>query len=218
MTSSTPTHKVELPGGGEIALQTQEEVDLWNESAKRYIDDYQLTQQNDLNLLGSLLAQQLIAFRASQALAGMEPEFDARGLPTGYYIKSPNAAKLAAGAQKTLILASDQIRAIEVTLGIDKKTREAGGQHTVQNYVSTLKAAGREYGLRIQQRVMEYERILMDARQRLRILYNADDEDRQYHNITPDTICAWLFDELGMIEEDDKRHARDKMRIYVGKI
>jgi hypothetical protein len=66
-------------------LHSIDEVDLWEESAQRYVNDYQLTQQNDLLLLGAILSQQLAMFRAQQRMNGMAPELDDRGLPTGQY-------------------------------------------------------------------------------------------------------------------------------------
>lgn len=209
---------VDLPGGGKIALMNQEEVDLWNASRDRYVEDYQLTQQNDLILVGAAITQQLIVFRAQQALAGMEPEFDIQGVPTGRYVRSNLKAQQISAAQSTLIKASEQIQAIEKSLGLDKKTREAGGTHTVANYVLTLKGIAREYGLHLQKRLTEYERVCMDARQRLRILQNADAEDLAYHNISSETICAWLRDELGILEELDKEFANVKQKLYLGKI
>jgi hypothetical protein len=57
-------------------LHSIDEVDLWEESAQRYVNDYQLTQQNDLLLLGAILSQQLAMFRAQQRMNGMAPELD----------------------------------------------------------------------------------------------------------------------------------------------
>ncbi len=209
---------VELPAGGRIPLKTKEEVDLWNESMQKYISDYQLIQQNDLNLLGAILSQQLILFRAQQAIAGMEAEIDGQGVPTGRYVATVLKATQVSSAQSTLIKASDQIQQIEKSLGIDKKTREAGGQHTVQQYVLTLKSAAREFGLHLSKRLTEYERVCMDARQRLRILKNADDEDRQYHKISPESICEWLSDELGQLEVLDRQFATTKQKLYLGRV
>lgn len=210
--------KVKLPAGGEIPLKTREEVDLWNESMKKYIDDYQLIQQNDLNLLGAVLIQQVMLFRCQLSLSGMQYEVDAQGMLTGAIIPTTLKAAEIAAAQKQLVVCSDEIQKIEKSLGIDKKTREAGGQHTVQNYVLTVKAAGREYGLHLSKRLTEYERVVMDARMRLRILKNADEEDRRYHNISPETICDWLSDELGQLEELDKEYAKAKQALYLGKV
>lgn len=209
--------KVDLPAGGQLELMTQEEVDLWNASRDRYVGDYQLVQQNDLNLLGAILIQQVLMFRSQQTLTGMEAEV-VNGTPTGRYIAVQQAARSIAAAQSQLIKCSDEIQKIEKSLGIDKKTREAGGAHTVQNYVLTLKQAARDYGIHLAKRQTEYERVMMDARQRLRILRNADDEDRAYHKITPESICEWLHDELGQIEELDRVYAKEIGKLYVGKV
>jgi hypothetical protein len=114
-------------------LHSIDEVDLWEESAQRYVNDYQLTQQNDLLLLGAILSQQLAMFRAQQRMNGMAPELDDRGLPTGQYKRQEVRVSDLSAAQSTITKASVEIRELEKTLGIDKKAREAGGVHTVSS-------------------------------------------------------------------------------------
>jgi hypothetical protein len=209
--------QVDLPAGGKLLLHSLEEVDLWEESAKRYMQDYQLTQQNDLLLLGSVLSQQLAMFRAQQRMNGMKPKLDERGVPTGQYVRSELKVNDMGAAQSTIIKASTEIRELEKALGIDKKTREAGGAHTVQNYVTTLKSAARQYGIHLSKRMKAYEQLAMDARWRLRLMRNGDAEDRAYHKLTPQTVCDWLEDELTKLEAIDKEYAREKHAVFVGR-
>lgn len=173
-----PNFEVDLPAGGRLLLHSLEEVELREESARRYMSDYQLTQQNDLLLLGAILSQQLAMFRAQQRMNGIAPELDAKGLPTGRYRRKELKVADMSAAQKTILTASGEIREFEKTLGIDKKAREAGGTHTVQNYVKTLKTAARKYGLHLSKRMQEYENVMMEARWKLRLLRNGDAEDR----------------------------------------
>jgi hypothetical protein len=209
--------QVDLPAGGKLLLHSLEEVDLWEESAKRYMQDYQLTQQNDLLLLGSVLSQQLAMFRAQQRMNGMKPKLDERGVPTGQYVRSELKVNDMGAAQSTIIKASTEIRELEKALGIDKKTREAGGAHTVQNYVTTLKSAARQYGIHLSKRMKAYEQLAMDARWRLRLMRNGDAEDRAYHKLTPQTVCDWLEEELTKLEAIDKEYAREKHAVFVGR-
>jgi hypothetical protein len=209
--------QVDLPAGGKLLLHSLEEVDLWEESAKRYMQDYQLTQQNDLLLLGSVLSQQLAMFRAQQRMNGMKPKLVERGVPTGQYVRSELKVNDMGAAQSTIIKASTEIRELEKALGIDKKTREAGGAHTVQNYVTTLKSAARQYGIHLSKRMKAYEQLAMDARWRLRLMRNGDAEDRAYHKLTPQTVCDWLEEELTKLEAIDKEYAREKHAVFVGR-
>jgi hypothetical protein len=156
---------VELPGGGVLELQDSAEVDLWVTTSARYISDYALVKQNDLVLLGAILSQNLAMFRAQRDL--IDP-------------------KKASAAQNIIIKAASEIRELEKALGIDKKTREAGGQHTVSNYIATLKRAGHEKGVHIAHRIKAYEAFVMELRWRVRLLRNGDDEDRRYHGILND--------------------------------
>jgi hypothetical protein len=210
--------EVELPAGGKLMLHSLEEVELWEESSKRYMQDYQLTQQNDLLLLGAILSQQLLSFRAQQRMNGMAPRLDDKGLPTGQYERTQVKVTEMGAAQTTILKASGEIRELEKALGIDKKTREAGGSHTVQNYVQTLKAAGRQYGLHLSHRMREYEKVMMDARWRLRMLKNADAEDRAYHKLTPQSVCDWLEVELDRLEKLDQQFAHEKHKVFLGRI
>jgi hypothetical protein len=211
--------EVDLPGGGRLHLQTQDEVDLWETSREKYVQSYGLAEQNDLLLLGAILSQQLQMFRAQQQMSGMEPEFDNSGLPTGRYRKKKEqkAADMTA-AGNIITKAATEIRELEKALGIDKKTREQGGQETVRGYVLTLKEAARNYGLHVSERLKRYEKVMMEARWKLRLLRNGDSEDRAYHDITPEKILAWLEKELAAIEDFDKEFGRDQAKAYLGKI
>jgi hypothetical protein len=213
-----PNFEVDLPAGGRLQLNSVDEVDLWEESARRYRGDYQLTQQNDLLLLGAILSQQLAMFRAQQRMNGMAPELDANGLPTGKYVRKELKISDMSAAQSTIVKASVEIRELEKTLGIDKKAREAGGTHTVQNYVGTLKAAARQYGLHLSKRMQAYERVAMEARWKLRLMRNGDPEDRNYHRLTPQAVCEWLEGELAMLEQLDQEFAKEKHRVYIGRL
>jgi hypothetical protein len=214
-----PAFEVELPGGGVLHLQTQEEVDLWERSRERYIQSYGLNEQNDLLLLGAVLSQQLAMFRAQQRMNGMQPEFDAAGLPTGRYVKSTDLkASDVTAAQSIITKAAGEIRELEKALGIDKKTREQGGQETVRGYVLTLKAAAREYGLHVSERMKRYEGVCMEARWKLRLLRNGDVEDRAYHNLTPDNILTWLEEELAGLERFDQEFGRHYAKAYLGRV
>lgn len=209
--------EVELPAGGKMHLQTLDEVELWETSMKRYIDAYHLIEQSDLLTLGSILSQQLVIFRAQQDLNGMEPEVDEEGVPTGRYRRAQKPRD-ASSAANTITRASEEIRNQEKHLGIDKKTREAGGAQTVADYVKQLKAAARQYGLHVSKRVKEYERVAMEARWRLRLLENGDAEDQAYHDLSPEKFCGWLRGELAKLEDADKEFAKEKGRLFVGRL
>jgi hypothetical protein len=195
MTPSMQVFEVELPSGGKMFLQSAEEVALWEQSHERYVEDYHLTKTNDLVLVGAILQQQVTLYRAQCALNGVEAELDNAGVPTGRYKQH----KLDA-------------------LGIDKVSREAGGAVTVENYLRTLKRAAHDRGIHISKRVIAYEQFCMDLKTRLRILKNADAEDRNYHDITPERVLAWATEQLDALEEVDKRFAREKGKVYIGKL
>lgn len=211
------TFEVEPPAGGKLHLHSLDEVELWEESAKRYVADYQLVQQNDLLLLGAILSQQLLMYRAQQRMNGMLPELDANGVPTGRFQRRELKVSEMSAAQATIVKASTEIRELEKTLGIDKKNREAGGAHTVQNYVGQLKTAARAYGLHLNRRMQEYEKVMMEARWKIRLLHHGDPEDRAYHALTDKSIVDWLEKELVRMEELDKRYAAEKHKVFVGR-
>lgn len=209
---------VELPAGGTMHLLTEEEVDLFQQSAQRYQEDYNLTKLNDLALVGAICTQQIILFRAQQRISGLEPEYE-DGVPTGRYkrVEKQKATDLSS-AQTTITKSADQIREIEKALGLDKKTRESGGEHTVANYIDSLKKAAHQFGIRIAERVKEYEKVMMEARWKIRLLQNGDAEDLAYHDLTPEKFIDWLGQELADIEVNDKTWARQKGKVYVGKL
>lgn len=210
--------KVELPAGGYLHLQTPDEVDFWTASHERYAEEYTLSKQNDLIALGQLLQQQVILFRAQTAINGMEPELGSGGVPTGAYKRVELDAGEVAAWQKTMVQASQEMRALEKALGIDKATREQGGAHTVDSYIKVLKRAAHQRAVHISKRTLEYERVVNELRVRLRLLYNGDEEDRKYHNITPKTILDWLKDETDRLTEIDQKHNKEKGKLWLGQL
>lgn len=210
--------KVEKPAGGFLHLQSVDEIELYEKSKDRYLGDYGLSKTNDLVLLGVILMQGVLIHREEQVINRMKPEMEA-GFPTGRYIFDDSIKDADVNrAIERLSAASEQIQKTEKALGIDKKTRESGGQHTTTDYLTNLKRAAREYGVHIAVRVKAYEAVVNDARWRLRLLRNGDDEDRAYHNLTPEKFCDWLDGELRRLEEVDKRFAHEKGRVWVGSL
>lgn len=199
-------------------MLSADEVDLWNKSQERYVEDYHLVNTNDLHVLGAILQQQILAYRAQFLVNGMEPEIDAAGIPTGQYKQTKQSVDNMKTAQKMLADATDQISKLEKVLGIDKASREAGGQVSVQTYVRTLKRAAHERGIHLSKRLMAYEQFVQDMSWRLRVLNNADPEDRAYHDITPEKICEWAKREIDSLAEVDRKFAVERGAIYVGKL
>lgn len=216
---TAPTFEVELPaGGGKLHLMSAEEVNMWNTAMGDYRKDYGLTKSNDLVLLGALLTQQLALFRAQQRINGMVPVLDNNNVPTGEYKSEPLKASELAAASETVRKAGKEIREIEQALGIDKKTREAGGNQTIPGYVGLLKRTALDYGVHISKRTLAYERFVMALRTKVRILHNADEEDKAYENISPEKILEWARNEMAKLEAVDKKFAKEKGKLVVGKL
>lgn len=210
--------EVELPAGGHLALRTQDEVDLWEELHEKYVKDYGLAKANDLALLGAVLSQHIAMFRAQQKLNGMIPETDNNGVPTGRYIVDPkHKAADSTAAQTQITKASTEIREMEKALGIDKKTREAGGQFNVADYIGTLKRVGHMMGIHITQRVRMSEAFMTNLSWRIRLLRNGDDEDKAYHGITEASIIEFCEAELAKMDSHNKKFAR-KQAVFAGKL
>lgn len=209
---------VELFGGGEIFLQSAQELSRWSTLAKRYTEDYRLTKTNDLALLDLVLQQHILSFRAQNALNGMIAVLDANDLPTGRYRYDPPSKADAERSQKSMVDASKEIRALEKVLGIDRSSRESQGGHTVDEYLKALKTAGNEYGVHIVERVKKFEQFVMDMRWKVRLEENGDDEDKRYHDCTPEGIVRWAREELEKLEQVDRDYAAQKGKLWVGKL
>lgn len=219
MSEGVPTRfEVELPSGGKLQLYSAEEVKIWQDAEKRYKEEYAFIKMNDLIMLGAILTQQLTLFRAQQKMNGMEPVLDANQVPTGQYKVVQMKASEMKAAQDTLLKASKEIRDLESQLGIDKKSREQGGQQSVSQYVTFAKRAANEYGIHISQRVLEYERVFNAVRTKIRVLDNADDEDKAYEGISEASILDYLRTECARLEQVDKDFAADKGKLFVGRL
>lgn len=209
---------VEMPAGGRMYLQSAEEVDLWDKTMQRYMEDYHLTNINDLHLLGAILQQQVLLFRSQRMLNGMEAELDNSGVPTGRYIQKSMDSEATAAAQKIMNTATGQITSLEKVLGITKEQRESGGQVSVEQYIRTLKRAAHDRGVHISKRVTAYEQFVQDLSWRLRVLKNADAEDKSYHDITPEKVCDWAREQVEELAEVDRKFAKEIGVLYVGKL
>lgn len=209
---------VDLPAGGRIQLHSSDEVDLFDRSKKKYVEDYHLGKTNDLVLLGAILQNQIVLYRAQRKINGEEIVFDAQGVSTGQYKVVPVEGDSMYGAMRLITQASEQIMKLEKALGIDKVAREAGGAHNIADYITMLKKAAHARGLHISKRTLAYEAFVGEARWRVRIWKNADAEDKQYHGLTSDAILEWQFDEFAKLEEIDKKFAREKGRVFIGKL
>lgn len=218
MAKTIVDYSVDLPAGGKMHLQTADEVALWEGACARYEQDYSFSKMNDLFTLGSLLQQQIILFRCQTLINGMEPEMDANRVPTGSYRAVELDANKMDKYQKQMIASSTEMRNLEKQLGIDKATRESGGAHTVDSYLKTVKRAAHMRGIHISKRTLEYERVINDLRVRIRILLNADAEDRRYHDITPKTVILWLSDECKKLEDVDKKFNSEKGKTFIGQL
>lgn len=216
MTTPVQTFGVEMPGGGLARLKSPDEVKLFTESKEKYIEDYQLTKLNDLVLLGALLFQQVLMYRAQQMLSGMKEERDASGVPSGNWIEADPEEITAAAAM--MQKATDQIKGLEKALGIDKVTRESGGQYNLADYIRTLKKAAHERGIHISKRVLLIERFYNELAMRIRALKTWDQEDLAHHNFTPDSVIEWCDQEIGEIREADKKFAKDIGKLFVGRL
>lgn len=200
-------HDFELPNGAVIRLDEIDEVEHLQQSADLLTADYTFDKYNDRVMLGALLLQQLTLYRAQKTLAKTVG-------------KGPGQVGVqeAQAARKSLLESAEEIRALEKALGIDKKTREAGGQHTVQTYITTLKRAAHEYGVHIAERTKAYEDFAMELRVKLRMLDNADVEDRGHHGISEQSILDYCRGKLSELEEVDKTFANQKGKLWAGKL
>lgn len=215
----TNAFSVELPAGGFIHLRSSEEVDLFQTSVQRYVEDFHLTKQNDLVILGGLVQQQVLLFRAQRKINGMTPLLDNNGVPTGQYTVEELGADDARKWRDHLNDAMDEIRKAEKALGIDKVSREQGGTFSLQDYVKTLKRAAHERGIHLNKRFIEMERIVNETRTKIRMLRNLDPEDRNYEGVPDsDAILNWLEGELKELELADQRYAKHGHKLYVGKL
>ena len=211
-------YTVELPSGGKLHLQTPDEVQLWNTALDKYLSEYMLVKHNDLINLGALLQQQIVLYRCQVAINGMEAEVDQFGVPTGSYRRVELDGTDLMAYQKTLTESAKELGRLEKALGIDKVTREAGGAHTLDSYLKTLKRAAMERGIHVTEMVTEYQAVFKELNWKLRLLYKGDAQDRSYHDISPRSVLDWLRDQCERLEEKDKEWAKTKGKLYIGQL
>jgi hypothetical protein len=216
--SATPLvlHEAALPGGGSIALTNPREKAFFDEKRKVYAKEYPLTKPNDLSRLGQLLTLELVAHRMTQRMMGQVMLFDQNGSPTGAFeaVSDDEIVSITDRLPKV----QKEIRDLEKALRIDKQAREGEGTHDIRNYFETLKRAAFDYEVHLSDRYKAYDEVVNELRWKIRILRNADQEDKDYHQISEASIIKYIEDELLRLEELDIKFAADKQALWVGKL
>ena len=212
-------YTVELPGGGaHIPLQTAEEVDRWSTLEAAYRDQYDLRKINDLTNLGTLLVQQINLYRAQLGLSGRVPKTDEDGLPTGEYEQRVLRNTEVRSYQEQITNASKEIREIERTMGIDKKSRDQAGDESLKSWLVQMKARAHRYGLHVSKRVHAYEEFAMELRWRLRLNEIGDAEDKHYEECSDEGVIRWARAQLAELEQADRKFAQEEGALVLGSI
>jgi hypothetical protein len=210
-------YRVDLPGGGGgITLQSAEEVDRWQVLEAAYREQYDLRKINDLTNLGTLLVQHVNLYRSQQALSGRVPEIDSNDLPTGRYVAKVLKPAEIKSWQEQITTVSKEIREIEKTMGIDKKSRDAAGDESLKSWLIAMKGRAHRYGLHVSGRVKAYEEFTMELRWRLRLNEVGDAEDKHYEDVDDAGVVKWAREQLAVLEEADKKFATDEGALVLG--
>lgn len=207
-----------LPHGGTINLQNPEEVSYFRELMKEYKTEYAslMNKPNDRNRLSQLITFELIAHRYTQRMMGTVNVYDQMGNVKGVEKIDPVEMNL---ISQNLPKVQDEIRKLESALKIDKRTREGSGEGDIRNYMENLKKAAINYKVHLSKRYVAYDNFVNELRWRMRVIHNADNEDRAYHNLdTPEKLQDWIDEQLNELDSVDKAFGKDKQSLWVGKI
>jgi hypothetical protein len=211
-------HIVKMPGGGgDMWLASEAEVDRWQTLETQYRDQYDLKKINDLTGLSTLLVQQMNLYRAQMGLSGRVPITDSEGLPTGRMksvVLKPAEIKQ---YQEAVTAASKEIREIEKSMGIDKKSRDNAGDETLRSWLLEMKDRAHRYGLHISDRTKSYEEFAMELRWRLRLNEVGDAEDKHYEDCTDEGVIKWAREQVAALESRDKEFAQEEGALVLGR-
>lgn len=211
------TYRAQLPGGGGgLVLQSAEELDRWTTLEAAYRDQYDLRKINDLTNLATLLVQHINLYRAQQSLSGRMPEVDDDDMPTGRYVSRVLKAAEVRAFQEQITNASKEVREIERTMGIDKKSRDSAGDESLKSWITAMKARAHRYGLHVSARTKAYEEFAMELRWRLRLNEIGDAEDKAYENVSDAEVVKWAREQLTTLEEIDRAFAKDEGALILG--
>ena len=187
--------EVERPAGGVVYLGSAAEAKMYESSREALIEEYGFHRRNDLVNLGALLMQEVVLYRAETDLQDET--------------KAP-------AAQSRMLKAGEEIARLEKALGIDKKTRDAGGVHTLDAWLANLKRAGREHGIHIAERTKWVEGFINELSWKVRLLKNGDAEDRAQEGLSEQTVIDWIEQQLAEFEDNEKKWAHEVGKVFVG--
>lgn len=207
-----------LPNGGMITLQSPEEVVYFRELKNNYEKEYSslLSKPNDRNRLSQLISCELMAHRYTQRMLGAVNVYDDKGNISG--IEKVDPVEMASISQ-LLPKVQDEIRRLESALKIDKRTREGSAEGDIRDYMTNLKKAAVNYKVHLSERYIAFDEFVNELSWRIRVIENADDEDRRYHNLESlDKFYEWIKDQVEELSRLDKEFAKNKQSLWLGKI
>lgn len=191
--------RVTTPSGGTVYLLNEDEAAAYNNNADRYQEDYKFKNISDLRDLDRLLE-----------IEAMSHRFSIWGLRNSTYDGGPVPGNI----QKEIRDHSREIREIKASLGIDKRTRDAGQGETLADKWAFVCTKAKEFGYHRNEQIIRAYDILNELRAKITLWENSTEAERKKFDANLEDIVAWAKEQFEEFDEIDKAF-RQSQKIWI---
>jgi hypothetical protein len=192
---------VQGASGTEFQVLISEEAVWFDESLKRYNEQYNFDNIADLQDLDRLLSMELLSYRYAN---WMIRETDYEG--SQYDDKA---------VRDTKDRIDKQILQLKAHLGIGRKNRVESEQQSVSEYMAELLKRAGQFGVHRDTQNAEILNWFMELRTKIGLHDRSDDEERTHNKVHIDQIIEWVRDELLPAVDEIDGHFRDNQKYWI---
>lgn len=195
-------YSVDTPNGSNLNLLNEDEARYYESQRDKYLSDNRFTNVSDIEDLSRLLVLEVMVRRWSTYLA---QGFD-------YLAARINETECKSNIKEY----STEIRLVKASLGIDRAQREKDKGETVGDYVATLLARAKAFGVHRNQQYAKSVTFLWELINQVQTYDRCNDDERRELDLTPESILDWVrstvIPEWAALNND----FRQQQRIWIG--
>ena len=194
-------YPVSTPSGGELNLMSQEEADWYEKRSALYESQNKFTNISDLNDLDRVLLLEVMIQRWSYWLT---QGFD-------YFSTRVNEDNL----KDNIAEYSKELRLLKKALGMEKLQRDKDKGESVGDYIATLLARAKEFGVHRNKQYEKAVTLIYEIRALVMMYDRTDETEREDLDLSHETIMDFI--RTKMVDEWDTIEAafREEQRLWI---
>lgn len=197
--------EVKGPSGSLYSVIHESEKDYWEESLKKYMNDYKFTNASDLQDLDRVLMTEMLLFRYNQWIS----------LECDYWGGGVDVLEL----NKIVKDKSSSLDVLKKSIGINKSSRDKDQGDDVASYVENLRRRAHEFGVKRNEEAVKAISLFHELIAMLTFHDNCDSQERREERIDTDDLLNWLRDTaIPEFLEIDKNFRETKQKYWINEM